>query len=290
MVVFNASGKISLFFRAFNSIIFLNVLIVEEKLRIKMKIYLFFLIFGLFSVLVTAQEEDTVETGSGLKYIILEKGTGTKADSGKEATVHYTGYLTDGKEFDSSIKRNQPFSFTIGEGKVIKGWDEGVALMRVGDKFRFIIPPQLGYGERGAGSVIPPNATLIFDVKLLGISEPKLALGDTLLVTIFENGIDSAVSRYHYLKTAMPDQYDFREPQLNTLGYILLRNQMINEAVEIFKLNTEAYPGSSNTYDSLAEGYLAAGNVQLAKENYNKSLELDPDNENAKEMLKKLNN
>jgi hypothetical protein len=255
-----------------------------------MKIYLFFLIFGLFSVLSVAQEEDTVETGSGLKYIILEKGAGAQAESGKEATVHYTGYLTDGKVFDSSIKRNQPFSFTIGEGKVIKGWDEGVALMRVGDKLRFIIPPELGYGEKGAGNVIPPKATLIFDIKLLNISEPKLALGDTLLVTIFESGIDSAVSQYHYLKTVMPRQYDFREAQLNTLGYILLRNQMINEAVEIFKLNTKAYPGSSNTYDSLAEGYLAAGNVQLAKENYTRSLELNPDNENAKEMLNKLNN
>lgn len=255
-----------------------------------MKIYLFFLIFGLFSVLAAAQEEDTVETGSGLKYIILESGSGARAESGKEATVHYTGYLTDGKEFDSSVKRNQPFSFTVGEGKVIKGWDEGVALMRVGDKFRFIIPPELGYGERGAGNVIPPNATLIFDVKLLNVSEPKLALGDTLLVTIFESGIDSAVSRYHYLKNNMPDQYDFREAQLNTLGYILLRNQMINEAVVIFKLNTEAYPESSNSYDSLAEGYLAAGNTQLAKENYARSLELNPDNENAKEMLNKLNN
>jgi len=246
--------------------------------------------FGLLSVLSRAQVKDTLTTDSGLKYIILEKGTGTNAEPGKEATVHYTGYLTDGKIFDSSIERKQPFSFTIGAGKVIKGWDEGVALMRVGDKFRFIIPPQLGYGERGAGNVIPPNATLIFDVKLLEISEPKLALGDTLLVTIFESGIDSAVSRYHYLKTTMPDQYDFREAQLNMVGYLLLKNRMINEAVEIFKLNTEAYPESANTYDSLAEGYLAQGNMLLAEENYKKSLALDPDNENAKEMLNKIKN
>lgn len=245
---------------------------------------------GLFTVLSTAQDKDTVTTDSGLKYIILEKGTGVSAEPGKEATVHYTGYLTNGKIFDSSIERNQPFSFTIGAGKVIRGWDEGVALMRVGDKFRFIIPPQLAYGERGAGNVIPPDAILIFDVKLLEISEPKLALSDTLLVTIFESGIDSAVSRYHYLKTTMPDQYDFRESQLNMLGYLLLKNRMINEAVKIFKLNTEAYPESANTYDSLAEGYLAQGSVQLAEENYKKSLELDPDNENAKEMLNKIRN
>jgi len=168
------------------------------------------MIFGLFSMMITAQDKDTVTTDSGLKYIILEEGDGIKAEPGKEATVHYTGYLTDGKKFDSSVKRNQPLSFTIGEHKVIKGWEEGVALMRVGDKFRFIIPPQLGYGEAGAGNVIPPNAALIFDIKLLGVAEPKLALGDTLLVTIFESGIDSAISQYHNLKNTMPEQYDFR--------------------------------------------------------------------------------
>jgi len=242
---------------------------------------------GLFSVRITAQS-DTTTTESGLKYIILEKGKGTRAAPGKEATVHYTGYLTDGKVFDSSLKRNQPFSFTIGEGKVIKGWEEGVTLMQEGDDFRFIIPPQLGYGERGAGNVIPPNATLIFDVQLLKVSDPRLALGDTLLVTIFESGIDSAISQYRYLKETMPDKYDFREAQLNTLGYILLRNRMIKEAIEIFKLNSEVYPESANVYDSLGEGLIASGNTDLAIENYQKSLDLNPDNENAKEMLKKL--
>ncbi len=253
-----------------------------------MKIFLFFLIFGPLTVLTTAQDDDTITTKSGLQYIILENGNGIKADSGKEATVEYTGYLTDGKEFDSSIKRNQPFSFNIGEGKVIKGWDEGVALMRVGDKFRFIIPSDLAYGEGGAGDVIPPNATLIFDVKLLEISDPKLALGDTLLVTIFESGIDSAINQYHYLRKNMSDEYDFSEAQLNILGYLLIRNKMIKEALEIFKLNAEAYPESANVYDSLAEGYMVNGDNKNAEEYYQKSLDLNPDNENAKEMLNKL--
>ena len=171
-----------------------------------MKIFLFFLMFGLLTVLAAAQDNDTISTGSGLQYIVLEKGNGIKAEEGKEATVDYTGYLTDGKEFDSSVKRKQPISFTIGEGRVIKGWDEGVALMKVGDKFRFIIPSQLAYGEIGAGDLIPPGATLIFDVKLLNISEPKLALGDTLLVTIFESGIDSAINQYHYLRKNMSEE------------------------------------------------------------------------------------
>ncbi len=253
-----------------------------------MKIFCLFMMLSLLTAFTSAQDNDTTTTNSGLQYIVLEHGDGIKAEPGKEALVDYTGYLTNGKEFDSSIKRNQPLSFTIGEGKVIRGWDEGVALMRVGDKFRFIIPPSLAYGERGAGDVIPPNATLIFDVKLLGISEPKLALGDTLLVTIFESGIDSAINRYHYLKENKSDEYDFREPQLNILGYLLLRNQMNKEALQIFKLNAEAFPESANVYDSLAEGYLVNGDKKLAEENYRKSLELNPDNENAKEMLIKL--
>ena len=129
---------------------------------------------------------------------------------------------------------------------------------------------------------------LIFDVKLLNVSDPKLALGDTLLVTIFESGIDSAITQYYYLRDNMHEEYDFREAQLNMLGYLLMRNQMNKEAVEIFKLNAQAYPESSNVYDSLAEGYLAIGDRKLAEENYQKSLELNPDNENAKQMLNKL--
>lgn len=113
--------------------------------------------------------ENAIETPSGLKYIDTEEGTGDSPTKGKTVTVHYTGTLTDGSSFDSSVKRGQPFSFVIGVGQVIKGWDEGVASMKVGGKRTLIIPPDLGYGENGAGGVIPPNATLIFDVELLGV-------------------------------------------------------------------------------------------------------------------------
>ena len=111
-------------------------------------------------------------TASGLKYKITQKGTGTKATAGSKVTVHYTGTLTDGKKFDSSHDRNQPISFTLGQGQVIKGWDEGIALLQVGDKALFTIPPAIAYGANGAGGVIPPNATLIFEVELLGVKEP----------------------------------------------------------------------------------------------------------------------
>jgi FKBP-type peptidyl-prolyl cis-trans isomerase len=98
-------------------------------------------------------------------------GTGATAAAGKTVKVHYTGWLTSGKKFDSSLDRGQPFSFPLGGGQVIKGWDEGVAGMKVGGKRQLRIPPELGYGARGAGGVIPPNATLIFDVELLDIGK-----------------------------------------------------------------------------------------------------------------------
>jgi peptidylprolyl isomerase len=110
-----------------------------------------------------------VTTVSGLKYVDLLEGAGSSPVKGKLVTVHYTGTLDNGKKFDSSVDRNEPFSFVIGVGQVIKGWDEGVMGMKVGGKRQLIIPANLGYGARGAGGVIPPNATLHFDVELLGI-------------------------------------------------------------------------------------------------------------------------
>lgn len=110
-----------------------------------------------------------VTTPSGLKYIDEKAGDGAQPGTGQTVTVHYTGTLENGKKFDSSKDRDQPFSFTIGVGEVIKGWDEGVMTMKVGGKRRLIIPSDLGYGSRGAGGVIPPNATLVFDVELLDV-------------------------------------------------------------------------------------------------------------------------
>lgn len=109
------------------------------------------------------------KTESGLYYKILEKGNGAKAQKGKTVSVHYTGALDNGQVFDSSYKRNQPIEFALGVGQVISGWDEGISLLNVGDKARFVIPPHLGYGTRGAGGVIPPNAILVFDVELKNI-------------------------------------------------------------------------------------------------------------------------
>ncbi|NQZ45652.1 MAG: peptidylprolyl isomerase [Flavobacteriaceae bacterium] len=109
------------------------------------------------------------KTESGLRYKMINKGSGAQGEKGKTVSVHYEGSLTNGQVFDSSFKRNQPIDFTLGIGQVIAGWDEGIGLLKVGDKARFVIPSHLGYGSRGAGGVIPPDATLVFDVELMDV-------------------------------------------------------------------------------------------------------------------------
>lgn len=249
----------------------------------KIILILFVLAFSFYSY-----AGDTVTTGSGLKYIVVKKGKGKKSEAGKMAEVHYTGWLTDGKKFDSSRDRNETFEFNLGAGQVIKGWDEGVSLMKIGDKFRLIIPPDLGYGEKGAGDVIPPNATLIFDVELIGVHKPKKSVIDTMLTVILEKNVEKAIDVYYNIKDEKEDEYNFKESQLNILGYQLLQVGKTKEAVEIFKLNVEQYPDSYNVYDSLGEGCMMNGDNKLAIAYYKKSLKLNPNNENAKKMLEQL--
>lgn len=121
----------------------------------------------------SSKEPAMVESPTGLKYQDLVVGTGTEAKSGDRVRVHYTGWLDDGTKFDSSLDRGTPFQFRLGAGMVIAGWDEGVAGMKVGGKRRLVIPPGLAYKDRGAGGVIPPNATLTFEVELLDTQPGK---------------------------------------------------------------------------------------------------------------------
>jgi FKBP-type peptidyl-prolyl cis-trans isomerase len=137
-----------------------------------------FLTLGLALLLAAAfvqaqekKEAKEVTTKSGLKYVDLKVGTGDMPKEGDLVQVHYTGWLTNGKKFDSSVDRGEPFVFPIGKGRVIKGWDEGVMTMKVGGKRKLTIPADLAYGKRGAGDAIPPDATLIFEVELLKIGK-----------------------------------------------------------------------------------------------------------------------
>lgn len=227
-----------------------------------------------------------VTTASGLTYIVTTKGTGRKPKTGETVVVHYTGTLTDGTKFDSSHDRNDPIAFPIGTGAVIKGWDEGIAKLGIGDRAVLVIPPALGYGPRGAGAVIPPNATLVFVVELVDIKAE--ALSRVLSRTLTDKGIDAAVTQYRELKSRGFDNLYAAESDVNMLGYRLLQQRKTKEAIEILKLNVEAYPQSANAYDSLAEAYLMNGDTALAIENYEKSVALDPKNTNAIENLKKL--
>ena len=230
-----------------------------------------------------------VTTPSGLTYLITKKATGRQPIKGETVVIHYTGMLTNGVKFDSSRDGNQPFAFKLGVGQVIKGWDEGVAKLRVGDQAILVIPSNLGYGSQGAGGVIPPDATLIFIVEVVDVKATSMT--DVLAKTLTEKGVEAMIAEFHRLKSvADPDLY-VGESDINGFGYSLLRRKQVNEAIEVFKLNVEAYPLSANVYDSLGEAYIVRGGEEgrdKAIENYQKALSIDPTMESAKQALKKL--
>lgn len=258
-----------------------------------LKIFVSALIVFSFTAASSAQSvkaaADTVTTADGLKYIIISKGSGVKAELGKEVEVNYNWYLTNGTLIGSSIKTGRPYDFVLGEGKVIKGWEEGISLMRAGDHYIFIIPPQLGYGSKGAGRVIPPNSTLIYDTYLMNVDKAKKQFIDTLFNLTLKKGIDTAIALYKNLYRTEREKYNFKEDQLNILGFRLLLKERRDEAIAVFKLNIEMFPKSPGALDSLGEAYLKYGHNALALENFKKALALDPTNAVAKYEINKLN-
>jgi len=246
-------------------------------------------LFGLMVssfVLACAEEApEFVTTESGLRYSITRHGDGVAPQKGKVVIAHYTGTLMDGTVFDSSRKRDEPFAFTLGYGHVIKGWDEGFALLHVGDQATLIIPPELAYGQRERPD-IPAGSTLRFEVELLDLKDK--ALSDYLELTIKRDGLGAALSRFVELKALDFADYYVSESLLNGLGYTYLGKAQLAEALAVFKLNVELFPTSGNTHDSLGEALLASGDKAAALAEYRQSLALDPTNENAAKVIADL--
>lgn len=229
---------------------------------------------------------DTVTTASGLRYVMVTTNSkGKKAKSGETVVAHYTGTFLDGRVFDSSRERGKPFEFVLGQGQVIKGWDEAFAMLRTGERAMLIIPPGLAYGMQDRGP-IPAGSTLIFDAELVDIR--RAGFVQLFAKTVETSGIESAVALYHKQKKNGFDEYHLSEDQFNRLGYAYLQQGKHREGLEIMKINADAFPTSANVFDSLGEAHMIVGNTAEAIANYKRSLELDPENSNASEMLKRL--
>ena len=229
-----------------------------------------------------AESTEFTTTESGLKYSILSRGTGPRPQKDQVLFAHYRGLLDDGTVFDESRERGTPFVFTLGRGHVIKGWDEGFGLLRVGDRAILIVPPELAYGDRSRGK-IPANATLRFEVELLALKER--ALSDVLRDAMEKDGVGAARTLFDRLETEGLANYHVSEVQINAQGYRYLRANKTAEALALFQINTLLFPNSGNVHDSLGEAFWKSGQREAALNCYRRALELDPNNVNARKML-----
>jgi tetratricopeptide (TPR) repeat protein len=241
----------------------------------------------------SAKEVDTLTTSSGIKYYITQKGSGPLLVKNWIAVVHYQLSLANGKKLDASRDRKTPFAVEYPSQFVIPGFNEALSLMHVGDKGTFIIPSALGYGDAGAGNVIPPKATLVYNIEVIDNKEQSLqTILDSALFTKADTGfttphLDVMMNTYKALKKQKFKGLYVSADDLNGPAYKLMKNYPL-EAIKLFKLNTKLYPDSWNAYDSLGDGYKALGDDRQALENYEASLKLYPENSNALEMIKKI--
>jgi tetratricopeptide (TPR) repeat protein len=240
---------------------------------------------ALVATLVHAAPE-WITSASGLRYAITSRGSGPLVHEGQVIEAHYAGHLADGTEFDSSYRRKQPIAFTLGAKQVIRGWDEGFALLHVGDQATFVIPPDIAYGEKGRPPVIPPSATLAFDVELVAVHDH--ALSTELDEAFTKGGLDELRRRYAELEGRIFSGYYVSEAQLNGLGYRLLGRGNNDAAIAVFEWTAARFPASANAYDSLGEALAKSGDRERAITSYRKALEIDPSFANAAQELKRI--
>lgn len=242
-------------------------------------------VFGLVTLL-RAGTPSLITTDSGLQYAIVTRGAGAQPQAGQVVIAHYTGTLSDGTVFDTTHQDGKPFAFTLGRKQVIKGWDEGFALLHVGDKAVFVIPPGLAYGDQQRGS-IPANSTLRFEVELVEIK--GRALADLLQETIDTTGLEAAKQKFAEAKAGGFTGLFVDEGQLNGLGYRYLgKAGKLPEALAVLHWNVELFPESGNVHDSYGEALVKNGDRAGALASYTKALELDPKNKNAERFLAEL--
>jgi len=224
-------------------------------------------------------------TPSGLSYVVTHHGYGPRPQPGQVVIALYEGLTPDGTVFDSSRDPNAPFAFTLGRGQVIKGWDEGFALLQVGDQATLVIPPGLAYGNKAVGR-ISPNSTLRFDVELVALKDH--ALSDLLQDMIDTTGVAAAQQKFDELKATNFGGIYVSEAQLNALGYRYLGKDKLREGWMVLHWNTVLFPDSGNAFDSLGEADVKAGQREAALRDYAKSLALDPKNKNAEKVLAEI--
>ncbi len=256
-----------------------------------MKFYLVLLILTSTQFLF-AQQYDFTTTESGLKYFLTQKGDGVEIDSGSIVIQHYTVWLSNGKMLDSSREPNWPFASEFPSDGIIKGSNEAISIMNIGDRGIFIMPYYLAYGEKG-DSEIPPKETLIFDIEIIKTVDKLLEkeLNNVLYANYEIDSllkVEQTIDKFHELKQSGFQDIWVDQYALNAIGYTMLRHKYLKEAVEVFKLNVKEYPDSANAYDSLGEAYMKLGKTELAIVNYRKSLELNPKNTHAIKMLENL--
>ncbi|HEY4081596.1 MAG TPA: FKBP-type peptidyl-prolyl cis-trans isomerase [Burkholderiaceae bacterium] len=237
---------------------------------------------------VAAPAQLGITTASGLTYMVTHAANGRHAQAGEVMFSHYTVLLADGKKIESSIDHGDPFGFTVGAGQVIKGMEEVMSKLGVGDEAVAIMPPQIAYGEKGAGTAIPPGSTLVFLLHVMDIRAHDKVLSNVLQDLVQNQGLEAAVKRYRELKAAQFGDIYASEGELASLAYRLLKKKMFTEAIAFLKLNTEAYPKSADAFANLADGFKKSGDKAQALLACQHALELDPKNADALELLAEL--